>query len=134
EGDDESSSGSSLLLEHDLFRKPVSTFRDHALERAQFGFSTFDKARQSARTARGMTPDRAKAARELLAFYVEAGVDGLVADEPTNWLVDPATAPAAQAAESPRELPPRELPALPAKDRPGADARSAAAAAAPAAP
>src|SRR5258708_28768713 len=27
----ESSSRSSLLLEHDLFRKPVSTFRDHAL-------------------------------------------------------------------------------------------------------
>src|SRR5215472_14914256 len=23
--------GTSLLLEHDLFRKPVSTFRDHAL-------------------------------------------------------------------------------------------------------
>src|SRR4029077_13742805 len=27
----ESSFRSSLLLEHDLFRKPVSTFRDHAL-------------------------------------------------------------------------------------------------------
>jgi hypothetical protein len=27
----ESASRSSLLLEHDLFRKPVSTFRDHAL-------------------------------------------------------------------------------------------------------
>src|SRR5215211_9466875 len=27
----ESSSRSRLLLEHDLFRKPVSTFRDHAL-------------------------------------------------------------------------------------------------------
>src|SRR5258708_9751721 len=27
----ESSSRSTLLLEHDLFRKPVSTFRDHAL-------------------------------------------------------------------------------------------------------
>src|SRR5262249_50436633 len=28
----ESSSHSTLLLEHDLFRKPVSTFRDHALD------------------------------------------------------------------------------------------------------
>src|SRR5262249_50808341 len=28
----ESSSRSNLFVEHDLFRKPVSTFRDHALE------------------------------------------------------------------------------------------------------
>jgi len=27
----ESERGSSFLFEHDLFRKPVSTFRDHAL-------------------------------------------------------------------------------------------------------
>jgi hypothetical protein len=27
----ESEPGSSFLIEHDLFRKPVSTFRDHAL-------------------------------------------------------------------------------------------------------
>src|SRR5439155_5714949 len=31
----ESSSRSSLLLEHDLFRKPVPTFRDHALGRCR---------------------------------------------------------------------------------------------------
>jgi len=94
-----------------------------------------------------MTPDRDKAARELLAFYMEAGVDGLIADEPTNWLADPAPTPAPPAAESPheqslspptnerrlRELPPRDLaprerPALPSKDRPDADERSAPAA------
>jgi hypothetical protein len=33
----ESSSRSSLLLEHDLFRKPVSTFRDHALAEQRTG-------------------------------------------------------------------------------------------------
>jgi uracil-DNA glycosylase len=31
-----------------------------------------------------MIPDRTKAARELLAFYVEAGVDGLVGETPVN--------------------------------------------------
>jgi DNA polymerase len=31
-----------------------------------------------------MTPDRTKAAHELLAFYVEAGIDGLVGEEPIN--------------------------------------------------
>src|SRR5258708_863958 len=33
----ESSSRSGLLVEHDLFRNPVSTFRDHALRRAVCG-------------------------------------------------------------------------------------------------
>src|SRR5262249_10715505 len=33
----ESASRSSLLVAHDLFRKPVSTFRDHALARACVG-------------------------------------------------------------------------------------------------
>jgi len=32
-----------------------------------------------------MTPDRAQAARDLLAFYVEAGVDAVVGEEPANW-------------------------------------------------
>src|SRR2546426_6735238 len=32
ECDDETSSRSIRLLEHDLFRKPVPTFRDHALD------------------------------------------------------------------------------------------------------
>jgi uracil-DNA glycosylase family 4 len=31
-----------------------------------------------------MTPDRTKAARELLAFYAEAGVDGVLREQPIN--------------------------------------------------
>jgi uracil-DNA glycosylase len=31
-----------------------------------------------------MTPDRSKAARELLAFYLEAGVDGALGEQPIN--------------------------------------------------
>jgi uracil-DNA glycosylase len=31
-----------------------------------------------------MTPDRTKAARELLAFYAEAGIDGVLREQPTN--------------------------------------------------
>jgi DNA polymerase len=35
-----------------------------------------------------MIPDRAKAARELLAFYLEAGVDAVVADAPVDRLAE----------------------------------------------
>jgi uracil-DNA glycosylase len=49
-----------------------------------------------------MTPDRARAARELLAFYVEAGVDAVLGEEPVNWFAnapnDAAPAPAEVAA------------------------------------
>ena len=31
-----------------------------------------------------MTPDRARAARELLAFYLEAGVDALLGEAPVD--------------------------------------------------
>lgn len=34
-----------------------------------------------------MIPDRTKAARELLAFYLDAGVDAVVGEEPVNRLV-----------------------------------------------
>src|SRR5581483_5793479 len=44
-----------------------------------------------------MNPDRAKAARELLAFYAEAGVDACVGEEPRNWLSAPEPIPAARA-------------------------------------
>ncbi|MEH2512378.1 uracil-DNA glycosylase family 4 [Nitrobacteraceae bacterium AZCC 1564] len=47
-----------------------------------------------------MTPERAPSARELLAFYLEAGVDCALSDEPVNWLSEdiaaaeqPATKP-----------------------------------------
>jgi DNA polymerase len=35
-----------------------------------------------------MTPERAPTARELLAFYLEAGVDCALSNEPVNWLSD----------------------------------------------
>ena len=43
-----------------------------------------------------MTPDRDKAARELLAFYQEAGVDALLGETPVDRFADapPATSPA----------------------------------------
>jgi uracil-DNA glycosylase len=40
-----------------------------------------------------MTPDRAKAAFELLAFYLEAGVDAVVGEEPANWFAEPEATP-----------------------------------------
>jgi uracil-DNA glycosylase len=48
-----------------------------------------------------MTPDRAKAARELLAFYLEAGVDAVVGEEPVNWFASP---PPSDAAPAPAEM------------------------------
>jgi uracil-DNA glycosylase family 4 len=48
-------------------------------------------------TTSEMTPDRTKAARELLAFYLEAGVDALVAETPVDHLAaetPPAPGPA----------------------------------------
>jgi DNA polymerase len=57
-----------------------------------------------------MTPERAKAARELLAFYAEAGVDAVVGDAPANWLADDAGAaavPPGTAEAGPRSAPGR---------------------------
>ena len=45
-----------------------------------------------------MTEDRSKAARELLAFYLEAGVDAVVGEEPVNRLGEGAAAPASTSA------------------------------------
>src|SRR5580658_5864514 len=36
-----------------------------------------------------MSPEQAKAARELLAFYLEAGADALLGEEPINRLAEP---------------------------------------------
>jgi uracil-DNA glycosylase len=41
-----------------------------------------------------MTPDRAKAARELLSFYVETGVEDLVGEAPVDRFADSEAAPA----------------------------------------
>jgi uracil-DNA glycosylase family 4 len=41
----------------------------------------------------GLSPDQAAAARELLAFYAEAGVDALVGETPVDWLSAAQLAP-----------------------------------------
>jgi uracil-DNA glycosylase len=51
-----------------------------------------------------MTPDPTKAARDLLAFYVEAGIDVAIAEEPVDRFADqePVRPAAARAAQSSR--------------------------------
>jgi uracil-DNA glycosylase family 4 len=77
-----------------------------------------------------MTPDRTKAARELLAFYLEAGADALLGEEPVDRfagdqpasVVTPAAEPAPRpspaarprlTAERPAAPPPQAAPASP---------------------
>src|SRR5262249_4358379 len=48
-----------------------------------------------------MTPDRARAARELLAFYLEAGVDAALGEIPVDRFADTE----ARARETPRAEP-----------------------------
>jgi uracil-DNA glycosylase family 4 len=52
-----------------------------------------------------MTPDSAPTIQQLLAFYLEAGVDCALADAPVNRLSDPDSAPPPARSE-PREAPP----------------------------
>jgi len=55
-----------------------------------------------------MTPDRSSAARELLAFYLEAGVDAWLGETPVNRFVDepsPAMAAAPDVATTQAEAP-----------------------------
>src|SRR3954462_5959173 len=49
-----------------------------------------------------VTPEPAPTVQQLLAFYLEAGVDCALTDEPINRLSDPdmATSPAAEAASA----------------------------------
>jgi uracil-DNA glycosylase len=56
-----------------------------------------------------MTPDPAPTLRQLLTFYLEAGVDCALTEEPVNRLSDPELAPAAHQADAPKS--PRSLPA-----------------------
>jgi uracil-DNA glycosylase family 4 len=51
-----------------------------------------------------MTPDPAPTVAQLLAFYLEAGVDCALAEEPVNRLADPDIAPAPAPAPRPSEL------------------------------
>jgi uracil-DNA glycosylase family 4 len=60
-----------------------------------------------------MSPDRSKAARELLAFYAEAGVDAVVAEQANDFLSAPEPLPAPSPAVAPptRTVDPRLVPA-----------------------
>ena len=59
-----------------------------------------------------MTPEETKAARELLAFYLEAGADALLGETPSNRLAEPEPeAPRSPARSMVRDAGPR--PALP---------------------
>jgi DNA polymerase len=51
-----------------------------------------------------MTPESAPTVRQLLAFYLEAGVDCALSDEPVDRLADPAPAPAAAEIASPKPV------------------------------
>lgn len=57
-----------------------------------------------------MTPDRDKAARDILAFYAEAGVDALLGEAPVNRFGEPVSAPSSPA---PAAEPVRRAPAQP---------------------
>src|SRR5262245_27815620 len=74
----ESPSRSTLFLEHDLFRKPVSTFRDHALDcRPMFEalFQTFDDPEGGAATAPRVAALRAELVRRGLTGFVVPRAD-----------------------------------------------------------
>src|SRR5579883_1909048 len=80
-----------------------------------------------------MTPEPAFSVRELLAFYLEAGVDCALADEPINRLAEPEIAPKrvetapsqpTRPAPVPLSVPPSETPTAP--DAAIASAREAA--------
>jgi uracil-DNA glycosylase family 4 len=64
-----------------------------------------------------MHPDRDKAARELLAFYLEAGVDAVIGDAAIDRFADPAPAPAIESQIAARRPTAAERPSAPAADR-----------------
>ena len=62
-----------------------------------------------------MTNERDTAARELLAFYQEAGVDALVGESPVNRFAEPSMAEARTGQEAPparAPLPPAAAPSV----------------------
>jgi uracil-DNA glycosylase len=64
-----------------------------------------------------MTPEQVPTVQQLLAFYLEAGVDCALTEEPVNRLADPDIVPAAREAASPTPL--RMVPAaIPAAANP----------------
>jgi uracil-DNA glycosylase len=80
-----------------------------------------------------MMPDTAKAARELLAFYIEAGVDAAVGEEPVDRFADDIAAPtieqprAGLSSPTPTKKPPVSAPALPLAAPPSPDVAALAA-------
>jgi DNA polymerase len=73
-----------------------------------------------------MTSERDKAIRELLAFYLEAGIDAVLDEQPIDRFADPAPivpAPAvAQAAGEPRRVAPVQRPQVPTAIPPSPEA------------
>ncbi len=59
-----------------------------------------------------MTPETSPTVQQLLAFYLEAGVDCALADEPVNRLAEPDSIPAAAPREISPSLPVREIAAV----------------------
>src|ERR1700704_2193846 len=60
---------------------------------------------------RAMTPDPAPSVQQLLAFYLEAGVDCALTDEPVNRLSDPDITPVPGSRETAPPKPVRPIPA-----------------------
>src|SRR3979411_484505 len=69
-----------------------------------------------------VTPEPAPTVQQLLAFYLEAGVDCALTDEPLNRLADPDVAPAPAQAEPREAAAPRAFIPLPRVAAPRADA------------
>jgi len=64
------------------------------------------------RRTSAMTPEPSPTVQQLLAFYLEAGVDCALADEPVNRLAEPDSIPAAAPREISPSLPVREIAAV----------------------
>ncbi len=71
--------------------------------------------------ATAMPPDPVPTVQQLLAFYLEAGVDCALGDEPVNRLADQETAPQPRAAVAHQPMP-RAAPLPPPAAKPRADA------------
>jgi len=69
-----------------------------------------------------VAPEPAPTVQQLLAFYLEAGVDCALTDEPLNRLADPDIAPAPAKAEPREAVAPRAFMPPPAVAAPRADA------------
>jgi len=61
-----------------------------------------------------MTPEPLPDIRQLLAFYLEAGVDCALCDEPVNRLAEPEAVPVAKAAVARETAPPQPIRTAPA--------------------